>query len=239
MQVGAIAAGAAAGWLYYSRGRAGEITSLPVSETSSGDSGHRAAVVALSLFGLLLVITPLLARMSGNRSLQVFDSFYRSGAFVFGGGHVVLPLLRAEVVPAGWVTDDAFLAGYGAAQAVPGPLFSFAGYLGTVIYSGTRAWIGGVWCLFAIFLPAWLIIGGALPFWHQLRARVWTQAALRGANAAVVGLLLAALYSPVIAEGIHGYRDAIIAVIAFVLLQFAKVPAWVVVLLAAAAGMLV
>jgi chromate transporter len=111
-------------------------------------------------------------------------------------------LLRAEVVPKGWVSDDQFLAGYGAAQAVPGPLFTFAAYLGTVMSPGRYAWGNGLWCLLAIFLPAWLLIGGALPFWHQLRSKAWVQASLRGANAAVVGVLLAALYTPVSTEGI-------------------------------------
>ena len=122
--------------------------------------------------------------VTGRQELAVFDSFYRAGSLVFGGGHVVLPLLRAEVVPNGWVGDDTFLAGYGAAQAVPGPLFTFAAYLGTTIHSGPNAWLGGLWCLLGIFLPAWLLIAGALPFWQQLRAKTWAQAALRGANAA-------------------------------------------------------
>jgi chromate transporter len=147
----------------------------------------------LSTFFSLLFFLPVLASVTGNKNVAVFDGFYRAGSLVFGGGHVVLPLLRAEVVPNGWVKDDAFLAGYGAAQAVPGPLFTFAAYLGTMIRPGSKAWLEGVWCLLAIFLPAWLLIAGALPFWHQLRTKTWAQAGLRGANAAVVGVLLAAL----------------------------------------------
>jgi chromate transporter len=157
---------------------------------------------------------------------------------VFGGGHVVLPLLRAEVVPNGWVGDDAFLAGYGAAQALPGPLFTFAAYLGTVIHPGSKAWIEGLWCLLAIFLPAWLLIAGALPFWQQLRAKVWAQAALRGANAAVVGVLLAALYNPVWTTGVRSASDVAIAVAAFAFLQWWKVPPWLVVFLTATVGYL-
>ena len=134
------------------------------------------------------------------------------------------------------MADDTFLAGYGAAQALPGPLFTFAGYLGTAAYAGPNAWVGGVWCLLAIFLPAWLLIGGALPFWQQLRSKTWTQAALRGANAAVVGVLLAALYNPVWIEGVKSPRDAAAAVVAFGLLQWWNVPPWLVVILAAAAG---
>ena len=160
----------------------------------------------------------------------------RAGSLVFGGGHVVMPLLRAEVVPPGWIADNAFLAGYGAAQAVPGALFTFAAYLGTVIRGGPAAWLGGLWCLLAIFLPAWMLIGGALPFWHLLRSRGWTQAALRGANAAVVGVLLAALYNPVWKEGVNGARDAAVVFGAFTLLEVWRVPAWLVVLLCAAAG---
>src|SRR6185437_5363979 len=125
-----------------------------------------------------------------RRNQAYFDSFYRSGSLVFGGGHVVLPLLRQEIVPRGWLSDDLFLAGYGAAQAVPGPLFTFAAYLGTAMQPGALAWMNGLWCLLGIFLPAWLLIGGALPFWHSLRTKAWAQASLRGANAAVVGVLL-------------------------------------------------
>ena len=149
---------------------------------------------------------------------------------------MILPLLRAEVVPNGWVADNTFLAGYGAAQALPGPLFTFAGFLGTAIYAGRDAWVGGLWCLFAIFLPAWLLIAGALPFWQQLRAKTWTQAALRGANAAVVGVLFAALYNPVWTEGVKDVEDVAAVVIAFCLLQWWRVPPWLVVILSAATG---
>jgi chromate transporter len=149
---------------------------------------------------------------------------------------VVLPLLRSEVIPRGWVGEGAFLAGYGAAQAVPGPLFTFAGYLGTLIQSGPRAWCGGVLALFAIFLPGWLLVGGAYPFWHMLRSLRWAQGALRGANAAVVGILLAALYRPVITDAVGGVRDAAVAVAAVILLGGLRTPPWAVVALMAAAG---
>jgi chromate transporter len=198
----------------------------------------QAVVIAasLSLFVLLLLGLPVLARVSGGRAAAVFDGFYRAGSLVFGGGHVVLPLLRSEVVPPGWISDDAFLAGYGAAQALPGPLFTFAGYLGTVIQSGAHAWTGGVLALFAIFLPAWLLVGGAYPFWHLIRGKAWARAALDGANAAVVGLLLAALYRPVCTEGIRDVRDVAAAAAAIVLLATLRAPPWAVVLLMAAAG---
>ncbi len=230
-QVGAIVAGGLAGRALFRH--AAHASQLDGHETTRG---HKPAIAALIGFGVLLLLTSVVAKATGSRDIAVFDSFYRSSSLVFGGGHVVLPLLRAEVVPNGWISDDAFLAGYGAAQAVPGPLFSFSGYLGAVIYQGRLAWIGGLWCLFASFLPALLLIGGALPFWQQLRSKVWAQAGLRGANASVVGVLLAALYSPVITEGVRGQLDVAGALIAFGLLQFWHVPPWVVVLLCAAAG---
>jgi chromate transporter len=230
-QVGAIAAGAVAGWAIFRRS-----AHPPPSDSRETARGHRGAVVALAVFALLLILPAAIARATGSRDIAVFDSFYRSGSLVFGGGHVVLPLLRAEVVPRGWVSDDAFLAGYGAAQAIPGPLFTFSAYLGTVIYQGRLAWLGGLWCLLAIFLPAWLMIGGALPFWHQIRAKGWAQAGLMGANAAVVGVLLAALYSPIITEGVRGPRDVAAGLVAFGLVQFWRLPPVVVVLLCALAG---
>jgi chromate transporter len=230
-QVGVIAIGALAGWRLY-RGAVAD----------GNDSGarmarhHLWAAGALAVFFALLFLLPAVVAVTHSKPVAVFDSFYRAGALVFGGGHVVLPLLRAEVVPPGWVTDDAFLAGYGAAQAVPGPLFTFSAYLGTLIRGGPDGWLGGLGCLFAIFLPAWLLIGGALPFWHLLRSRRWTQAALRGANAAVVGILLAALYNPVWTQGVTNARDVAAALGAFMLLEIWRVPPWAVVLVAAAAG---
>jgi len=231
VQVGVICGGGAIGWWLYRK-------AVPCSDsTSQADwSHHLIAGGILAVFFLLLILLPILASTTGRKDIAVFDSFYRAGSLVFGGGHVILPLLRAEVVPNGWVADDIFLAGYGAAQALPGPLFTFAGYLGTAIHAGPNAWMGGMWGLLAIFLPALLLIAGALPFWHYLRAKTWTQAALRGANAAVVGVLLAALYNPVWIEGVKDAQDAATAVLAFGLLQWWKVPPWLVVLLAAAAG---
>lgn len=231
MQVAAIAVGALCGWLLYRR-------EIPAGTAQSPGfaRGHAVAAGALVLCAALLVVLPALANATGLQSLRVFDSFYRAGSLVFGGGHVVLPLLRAEVVPPGWIADQSFLAGYGAAQAVPGPLFTLAAYLGTVIHGGTNAWLGGVVCLGAILLPAWLLVGGALPFWHLLRGRAGTQAALRGANAAVVGVLLAALYNPVCIEGVRDPWDVVAAIVTFALLQFGRAPSWAVVMAAAAAG---
>ena len=230
-QIGVILGGAVIGWWLF-RG-------LPAPQRPAAAArvkGHSGALLALLAFAVLLVAPRLLAVATGDRTLAVFDALYRPGALVFGGGHVVLPLLREAIVPRGWMTDDAFLAGYGAAQAVPGPLFSFAGYLGTVTSGGHHAWLGGVGALLAIFLPGWLMVAGALPFWGQLRAKAWIQAALRGANAAVVGVLLAALYTPVLTEGVKNPRDAAAAVVAFGLLERWKTPPWAVVLLTAAAG---
>ena len=200
---------------------------------------HFYALAALLLYAALLFLLPLIAPPSAPRSDRVFASFYRAGALVYGGGHVVLPLLRAELVPPGWIGDGAFLAGYGAAQALPGPLFSFAAYLGTVIFAGPRAWLGGLMCLFAIYLPAWLVVGGALPFWHTLRTQTWAQAALRGANAAVVGILAAALLNPIGVEAIGSACDLAAALVALLLLEKWRVPPWAVVLLAAALGNLI
>ena len=156
-----------------------------------------AAVTAWVLFFGLLFALPALARLTGSQALATFDGFYRTGSLVFGGGHVVLPLLRNEVVLSGWVDDSVFLAGYGAAQAVPGPLFTFAAYLGSVLSVTPNGILGGLLCLIAIFLPAFLLVIGALPFWDALRQKTHVQSALRGVSAAVVGLLLAALYDPV------------------------------------------
>jgi chromate transporter len=226
-QVAVIAAGGVAGGALYRGGAAG----APPERAR----GHGWAVAALALFGLLLVGLPALAAATGARSVAVFDAFYRAGSLVFGGGHVVLPLLRAEVVPTGWVSDAQFLAGYGAAQAVPGPLFTFAAYLGAAMTPEARLG-GGLLALGAIFLPAWLLIGGALPFWQRLRALPWAQAGLTGANAAVVGVLLAALYQPVFTEAVHGPLDAAAALVAFGLLHHGRAPPWAVVLGMAALG---
>jgi chromate transporter len=168
-----------------------------------------------------------------SHTIAEFDSFYRSGALVFGGGHVVLPLLQAEVVPPGWVSNDAFLAGYGAAQAVPGPLFTFSAYLGTVMGPAPNGWLGGLICLVAIFLPSFLLLIAALPYWETLRRMPAVQSALRGVNAAVVGILLAALYSPVWTSAVFGPRDFAVLIVAFLMLALWRIPPWLVVILGA------
>jgi chromate transporter len=189
-QIGAIALGGAIGWRLIPTEGA---TAAPIPVKI----GRLWSLGALAVFFGLLVGLPLIGILSGSHAIELFDRFYRSGSLVFGGGHVVLPLLNASVVPPGWVSNDAFLAGYGAAQAVPGPLFTFAAYLGTVMGPPPNGWAGGLLCLAAIFLPSFLLVIGVLPLWNGLRGRVAIQAALKGVNAAVVGILLAALYDPV------------------------------------------
>jgi chromate transporter len=197
---------------------------------------HTWAAASLAVFAVLLLLLPMLARTSGDQRVAVFDSFYRSGALVFGGGHVVLPLLRSEVVPRGWVGAGGFMAGYGAVQAVPGPLFTFAGFLGTLIFQGTYGWCGGLLALAAIFLPGWLLIGGAAPFWQLFRGARWFQGAVRGANVAVVGILAAALCSPLASESIRGPREVVLAGAALAMLAATRVPQWAVVAMLAVAG---
>ena len=226
-QVGVIALGALIGcwWLTGNAGHEGTALHVPLSQ--------RAGLAAFAIFVILLVGLPLAAGATQNHAIGLIDAFYRSGSLVFGGGHVVLPLLQQEVVPPGWISNDAFLAGYGAAQAVPGPLFTFAAYLGTTMQPVPNGWLGALICLVAIFLPSFLLLFGALPFWNELRKRADIQSALRGVNAAVVGLLLAALYTPVWTSAIGGPQDFAIAVAAFVLLVVWKVPRWLVVLFGA------
>jgi len=198
--------------------------------------GKGFASLCLAVFFAILIGLPILAANDGTQTLALIDSFYRTGSLVFGGGHVVLPLLQAEVVPPGWVSNDAFLAGYGAAQAVPGPLFTFAAYLGTVMGPDPNGWVGAVICLLAIFAPSFLLVVGVLPFWDALRHFRSMQKALLGVNAVVVGLLLAALYDPIWTSAILSPRDFVLALAAFVLLVFWKVAPWLVVLLTAAGG---
>ena len=176
--------------------------------------------------------------MAPSQTIALIDAFYRAGSLVFGGGHVVLPLLQAEVVLPGWVNNNTFLAGYGAAQAVPGPLFTFASFLGASMQVGPGGWLGSAICLLAVFAPSFFLVAGALPFWEQLRHNRRMQAALTGINAAVVGILLAALYHPVWTSAIHAPQDFALALLAFMALVFWKTPPWLVVLACAAGGWL-
>lgn len=197
---------------------------------------RRVGVVCLVMFCALLVGGSILgSRIEGP---PLFDAFYRAGSLVFGGGHVVLPLLEAGVVAPGWVTNEQFLTGYGAAQAVPGPLFTFASYLGAVSTAGPGGIVGALIALAGIFLPGFLLLVGVLPFWNTLRTHVWAQSAIAGANAAVVGILAAALYSPVFTSAVMSTSNFALALVCFVLLVTWKTSPWVVVLFGAAGGVL-
>lgn len=232
-QLVAIAVAALAGWLWLPR------TALPSTAQVDFRVSRRLAWTAWALFAALLILLPALASFTGNHAIALVDSFYRAGSLVFGGGHVVLPLLRAEVVPPGWVGDDQFLAGYGVAQAVPGPLFTFAAYLGTVAKGVPTGWAGGLLTLAAIFLPAFFLALAPLPFWSTWRAHPAIRASLSGVNAAVVGVLLAALYDPIFTTSVRRPLEFALALAAFALLFFWRLsPLWVVVF-AAAGGQLI
>ena len=227
-QIGTILLGAIAGaWLC----RAPLPATLGTFRTAVS---RRVGTAALTIFCLLLIALPALARVS--QGVALFDAFYRSGALVFGGGHVVLPLLSKAFVTPGWVSEDAFLAGYGAAQAVPGPLFTFAAYLGTVVTPGPQGIAGAALGLAGIFLPGLLVLLGALPFWDVFRQRVGAQAIMRGVNAAVVGLLGAALYNPLWTSSVKSAGDLAAALLGFVLLTAWRTPPWVIVILGALGG---
>ncbi|WP_214815862.1 chromate efflux transporter [Exiguobacterium sp. s131] len=205
------------------------------TKSSAFPISKRLGAVLLSIFGALLVILPILRETFENQTIALFDSFYRAGALVFGGGHVVLPLLERELVPAGFLSEEAFLAGYGAAQAVPGPLFTFASYLGTVI-NGVP---GGILATVAIFLPAFLLILGALPFWDALRHNPKVAGALIGVNAAVVGILIAAFYSPIFTSTVNGAVDFVFAAFLFVMIAYWKLPPWSLVIAGVLGGTLI
>jgi chromate transporter len=231
-QIAAIALGACAG-LWLCRDEA-----APMSGHLNFPVTRRAGIIALVLFAAFFLIPPIVARATGSQALALFDAFYRSGALVFGGGHVVLPLLQAEVVTPGWVGNEAFLAGYGLAQAMPGPLFTFAAYLGAVTGPAPNGVAGAVIALVALALPGLLLVYGMLPFWDAMRTLPAAQAAMRGTNAAVVGILGAALYNPVWSSAVLMPRDFALALSGFLLLTVWKWPPSVVVALLAAAGAL-
>ena len=228
-QVAIIAGGALVGWLALRSSDAAIPNAVP------SPVGRRFGLASLGLFVVLILGLPLL-RTVGGQPLALFDAFYRSGALVFGGGHVVLPLLHATVVDPGWVSDSQFLAGYGAAQAVPGPLFTFSAYLGTVAAPSPNGVAGASIALAGIFLPAFLLVFAALPFWDRLRASVGFRSALNGVNAAVVGLLLAALYDPVWTGAVSAPIDVAVAGAGLALLLTNRVPPIAVVALSAVAG---
>ncbi len=228
-QLSAMVLGGLAGWFWLGGGSSD--SDLPSSALSG--VGSRIGIFLLALFTLLLLVLPLLAGRYDNIYLGLFDSFYRAGSLVFGGGHVVLPLLETELVANGQVSEDLFLAGYGAAQALPGPLFTFAGYLGAVAAPGSQAVIAAGLALLAIFLPGALLLLGILPVWARARKLPSIQKIMSGVNAAVVGLLLAAFYDPVWTSAINTPADFSLALVAFVAMFFWRLPPWLVVVLCA------
>lgn len=228
-QVGVILIAALIGYLLYKNSAettAGRMT-FPVTK--------KVGALCLVLFTAFLVALPILREATGSYWVAMFDSFYRAGSLVFGGGHVVLPLLEREFVPTGWLTEEAFLAGYGATQAVPGPLFTFAAYLGTVM----NGWTGGLFATAAIFLPAFLLIVGVLPFWDALRTNQKVKGAIMGVNAAVLGILISAFYTPIWTSSITQPADFALAAVLFSLLVYWKLPPWVIVLCGALGGTLI
>lgn len=231
-QVSVIALAAIIGLLWFKPEKLMAHDPLPITVR------RQAAIFWLFLFFALLIGLPLLTALYPSQTLSMVDTFFRAGSLVFGGGHVVLPLLQAEIVPAGWMSNDTFLAGYGATQAVPGPLFTFAAFLGSSMNQAPNGWLGGMIGLLAIFAPSFLLVMGVLPFWERLRQNLRTRSALSGVNAAVVGLLLAALYQPVWTSAIFEAKDFGLALLALVALMFWKLPAWLVVIGCAAAGWL-
>ncbi|MBP2079117.1 chromate transporter [Oceanobacillus polygoni] len=229
-QIGAILLAAVVGFLLFR-----QQTNKEEQTVSHFHISRRFGYICLTLFFGLLILLPILRNLTSIQWIALFDSFYRSGSLVFGGGHVMLPLLEQEFVPAGWLSEQEFLAGYGAAQAVPGPLFTFAAYIGAVI----NGWQGGLFATFAIFLPAFLLILGTLPFWDALRRNPKIKAALIGVNASVVGILIAALYDPIWTSSIHAPIDFALASILFSMLVYWKLPPWVIVLSGAIGGMFI
>ncbi|ANX11013.1 ChrA protein [Fictibacillus arsenicus] len=227
-QVGVILVAGIIGFILYRQQADSEDTEFkfPVSRTF--------AVICLTLFFSLLILLPIIREATSISWIALFDSFYRSGSLVFGGGHVVLPLLEREFVPTDWISEEAFLAGYGAAQAVPGPLFTFAAYLGAVM----NGWQGGLLATFAIFLPAFLLILGTLPFWNMLRRNPKIKGALMGVNAAVVGILISAFYNPIWTSTILKPIDFAFAAVLFSMLVYWKLPPWVIVVTGAIGGLL-
>ncbi|BCL78712.1 chromate transporter [Ktedonobacteria bacterium brp13] len=230
VQILILAVGGILGWRFLQKTEVVKTSALPISIP------RRFAVACWIVFFALIVGLPLLRLVFHNQGLALFDTFFRVGSLVFGGGHVVLPLLQREVVPAGWVTNDQFLSGYAAAQAVPGPLFTFSAYLGAVSHPTPNGWLGALIALVAIFLPSFFFVIGILPFWNHLRSIEAFQAALRGINAAVVGILLAALYQPIWTSAIHTPVDLALGLLAFGMLVIWKLPPWVVVIVSALLG---
>jgi chromate transporter len=231
IQVIVIALGSIVGWRLIKAE-----SNRPATQDFGFLPSRQLSIFSLALFAICLLLVPILSAGKRDGWLPLFDSFYRSGSLVFGGGHVVLPLLQAEVVPKGWVDNNIFLAGYGFAQALPGPIFSFAAYLGAAKTGYPSGWPAGLWALFAILLPPMLLVNGLLPLWSRLRSSPAAQAALAGANATVVGILLAAFYQPIWTSAIDSPKSFALAFVLFAALQFWKVAPWILVIAGGVCG---
>lgn len=213
-----------------------QVSQPSISKIAYSPAQQRVGVGFLTVFMLLLLGLPVLSNFMPSQSLAMFDAFYRTGSLVFGGGHVVLPLLQAQTVNPGWVNNEVFLAGYGATQAVPGPLFTFAAFLGASMTRSPTGWVGGLLALVAIFLPSFFLVVGTLPFWERLREHTTVQSALIAVNASTVGLLLATLYEPVWVNAILNPSDFALALLAVAALMVWKLPVWLVVTVCAGLG---
>lgn len=238
VQLGTLLLAAVAGFLLPPAEAPKPAAEAAEAETGTASKRARWALVLLMGFAGIFVVLPLLANTTGAAWLNLADTFYRTGALVFGGGHVVLPLLQSELVPTGWISEDLFLAGYGLTQAVPGPLFTFSAFVGAAANQPYPGWIAAMICLLAIFLPSFLLVAGILPYWERLRQLQWVRQVLLGVNAAVVGLLLAALYQPVWTSAISGQVSFVMLLLACAALFVLRLPVWLVVIIIAGAGAL-
>lgn len=234
-QIGAIIWGAAMGYFFLS---APNTDPLLKAKNVAGVVSLNTAAIAWVLFFILLFAIPCLNVRLNNHALSLFDCFYRTGALVFGGGHVILSLLESQTVVPGWIDKNIFLTGYGIAQAVPGPLFSFAAFLGTIMEGTPNGWLGGLFCVFAIYLPSILMLVGVMPIWEKWRQHQAFQSMLMGINSSVVGLLMAAFYNPIWLSTVHSVHDIIWVSVGFVLLRFAHCPQWALVVMCAIMGLM-
>ncbi|KGR75362.1 chromate efflux transporter [Ureibacillus sinduriensis] len=227
-QVGIILLAGVVGYFLFKQNNEEETSGLSFPITK------KVGVFCITLFFGLLIVLPVLREITSSRLVAMFDSFYRAGSLVFGGGHVVLPLLEREFVTTGLISEESFLAGYGATQAVPGPMFTFAAYIGTIM----DGWLGGLLATVAIFLPAFLLVFGTLPFWNALRKNGKMKGAFMGMNAAVVGILISALYDPIFTSAVVKPVDFVFAVVLFSMLAYWRVAPWIVVILGVVGGVI-
>ena len=232
-QVAVILASAVVGILVFSTEQRNHLKHIHIHIPVKRSTG----LILLSLFGLLLLTLPIFASQTKSYPIDLFAKFFQTGSMVFGGGHVVLPLLQSQVVPIGWISNDTFLAGYGLTQAVPGPLFTFAAFIGAASNQSPSGWMGGGLAVVAIFLPSFLMVIGIMPFWDKFRANTTIQKSMIGVNAAVVGILLAAFYNPIWMSAVLGPQDFALVVLFYLMLQLWKLPPWLVVIAGAGLGL--